>query len=122
MTPVTDTTTYARSGFFAVIAAATATVGRAVINVLRALMHRRTVLEMASFDDRMLSDIGLTRGDVHAALSLPVDMDPSARLRILAVERRAGNRALARERLAAQCATAAESAGTPRATRAEIDH
>lgn len=118
MTPVTDTTTCARSGFFAALAAATATVARAVINLWRALMHRRTVLEMASFDDRMLSDIGLTRGDVHAALSLPMDSDPSARLRILAVERRAGNRALARERLAARRAGAFE--GTTRTTRAEI--
>lgn len=116
MSPVTDTTTYARSGFLAAIAAATATVARTVINVLQALMHRRTVLEMASFDDRMLADIGLTRGDVHAALSLPLDADPSARLRILAVERRAGNRALARERLAARQVAAA--GGPPRTTRA----
>ena len=117
MTPVTETTTLARSGFFAALAAATATVIRAVVNVCRALMHRRMVLEMAGFDDRMLADIGITRGDVHAALSLPMDADPSARLRILAVERRAATRALARERLAAR---RARSAGTgPRTTRAE---
>lgn len=59
--------------------------------------HRLAVRELLAFDDHMLADIGLRRGDVTSALSMPVLADPSTRLRILAVERRAGTRALRRE-------------------------
>lgn len=63
--------------------------------------HRRAVRELWRLDDHMLRDIGLTRGDVAAALALPLDKDPSTRLRILAVERRAAHRAQRREAIAA---------------------
>jgi hypothetical protein len=39
-------------------------------------------------DDRMLSDIGLTRGDVQDAYAEPLWEDPTALLRARALERR----------------------------------
>ncbi|MCE1234811.1 MAG: DUF1127 domain-containing protein [Hyphomicrobiales bacterium] len=63
--------------------------------------HRRVVRDMLGFDEHMLRDIGLTPGDVAAALSMPLLDDPSTRLRILAVERRAAFRAQRRETLRA---------------------
>ncbi len=76
----------------------------AVVNwtgsLVRGYLNRRTALEMMHFDERMLKDIGLTRGDVHASIIEPMGADPTVRLRILAVERRAANKAQAAERLA----------------------
>ncbi len=64
-------------------------------NLWRSYRNRQKVGALMEFDDRMLADIGLLRGDVSAALSSPPGIDPSARLRILATER------LAREGAAA---------------------
>lgn len=63
--------------------------------------NRREVAWLLHLDDHMLADIGLTHGDVVASLiaTEPMFGDPSTRLRVLAVERRAGLRAQARERL-----------------------
>jgi uncharacterized protein YjiS (DUF1127 family) len=69
-------------------------------NAVRAYANRGPVLRLLDMDDRMLRDIGLTRGDVTASLAGSLAQDPSTRLRILAVERRAGLRAQARERQA----------------------
>ena len=63
----------------------------------KARRNRRAVAGLLQFDDHALADIGLTRGDVAAVLSGPVFEDPSSRLRILAVERRAAKRAQVRE-------------------------
>lgn len=68
----------------------------------KARRHRRVVGELLAFDDHALRDIGLTRGDVAAALADAPFRDPSVRLRIFAVERRASRRGLARERLLAE--------------------
>ena len=65
----------------------------------KARRHRRDVVRLLQLDDHGLADIGLTRGDVVAVLGGSAFDDPSTRLRILAVERRAGRRAQARERL-----------------------
>lgn len=70
------------------------------MRLVRGWLNRRTALEMMHFDERMLKDIGLTRGDVHASIIEPMGADPTVRMRILAVERRAANRALAAERAA----------------------
>lgn len=67
----------------------------------KARRHRREVIGLLHFDDRALADIGLTRGDLHAVLATSLFEDPSTRLRVLAVERRAARRAAARENLAA---------------------
>jgi len=42
-------------------------------SVLRFLAYRRTQRELARLDDRMLADIGLTRGDIHVAATQAVD-------------------------------------------------
>lgn len=92
----------------AVLAAASGAAVTAVANLGRAWTahrHRRVVRDLLAFDDHMLRDIGLTRGDVTASLAMPVLSDPSTRLRILAVERRAGFRAQRRETIAALKAT-----------------
>jgi uncharacterized protein YjiS (DUF1127 family) len=52
-------------------------VTRALINLLRALKHRREIIQLADFDDHMLKDIGLTRGDVEGALAEPLVHNPS---------------------------------------------
>ncbi|MEP0519313.1 MAG: DUF1127 domain-containing protein [Hyphomicrobiales bacterium] len=59
--------------------------------------NHRMMTKLATLDDHMLKDIGLTRGDVRLASALPYSDDPTARLRVLAVERRASERAWARE-------------------------
>ena len=50
---------------------------RSLVNVTKALRHRREIRHLAEFDDRMLKDIGLTRSDVASALSEPLIRNPS---------------------------------------------
>lgn len=93
------------SALLATLAGAFANGAAAFVRVWTAYRHRRVVRELLAFDDHMLADIGLRRGDVTAALALPLGSDPSTRLRILSVERRAGTRALRREALEGFAAT-----------------
>jgi uncharacterized protein YjiS (DUF1127 family) len=71
-----------------------------IVGTWRAMRNRRAVAKLLDWDGHMLKDIGLTSGDVRSALSGPLTEDPSYRLGVLSVERRAGLRAAARERLA----------------------
>jgi uncharacterized protein YjiS (DUF1127 family) len=66
--------------------------------VWRTARNRRSVAKLLEWDERMLRDIGLTRGDVCAVMALPAGQDPSYRLNELSGERRAALRADARER------------------------
>jgi len=70
-----------------------------VVGLWRAVQNRRSVKQLLEWDPRMLNDIGLTQGDVRSAMSGPIGEDPSYRLSVLSVERRAAIRAAARERL-----------------------
>ncbi|MFC5069975.1 DUF1127 domain-containing protein [Flaviflagellibacter deserti] len=54
---------------------------------------------LSHLDDRMLSDIGISRGDVESAFAEPVWRDPTTRLALLATERRTGSRELNTETL-----------------------
>jgi|SRR5215470_18211518 len=54
--------------------------------------HRRDAALLARADDRMLADIGLTRGDIHDALCGAPWNDPTAVLRVRALERRLSRR------------------------------
>src|SRR5437868_9818031 len=54
--------------------------------------NRRDAVTLASLDDRMLADIGLTRGDVRDAVSEPVWRDPTTILVSRAQERRINRR------------------------------
>ena len=56
------------------------------------LKNRRDAALLTSLDDRMLADIGLTRGDVRDAYSEPVWRDPTAILVSRAYERRINRR------------------------------
>ena len=53
----------------------------------RAHQNRRAIATLARLDSHMLADIGLTRGDVHAALAVPLGDDPSRQLARLHRER-----------------------------------
>ena len=54
--------------------------------------NRRDASVLAGMDDRMLADIGLTRGDLRDAISEPVWRDPTAILVSRAQERRSNRR------------------------------
>ncbi len=56
---------------------------RQVRGLGQALANRRAVNTLQALDDRALKDIGLTRGDVHAALQKPLGEDPSRHLAAL---------------------------------------
>lgn len=60
--------------------------------LVSAIRHRRDVEVLAGFDDRMLADIGLTRTDLHYALSEPFWRDPGHVLVLRAGERRSAPR------------------------------
>ncbi|MFD1704505.1 DUF1127 domain-containing protein [Methylopila henanensis] len=85
------------------------TPAKVAIFVARDVMRRATAVavawkrrgdlrELAHFDDRMLADLGLSRGDIASAASEPMWRDPTLRLSALAVERRAAARDHARWR------------------------
>ena len=61
---------------------------------MRAAKHRHDAAMLAGLDDRMLADIGLTRGDVRDAFSEPVWRDPTDLLVSRAHERRINRRRL----------------------------
>lgn len=52
------------------------------------LKARRALRELLEHDDRMLDDIGVTRGEIKYALSLPLTENPARRLRAEAGLRR----------------------------------
>jgi uncharacterized protein YjiS (DUF1127 family) len=64
-----------------------------------AISNRRMVGRLLEMDDRMLGDIGLTRGDVQSSLSGSVVDDPTSRLNSFWMERRSAVRASARQRI-----------------------
>src|SRR5690606_5363974 len=49
---------------------------------------RERILNLATLDDRMLDDIGISRAEVFTAAELPVEMNASMELRRMAAERR----------------------------------
>jgi uncharacterized protein YjiS (DUF1127 family) len=69
-----------------------------LVALWNAVKNRRSVARLPKWDDHMLSDIGLTRGDVRSALAAPFSEDPSDRLGALQGERRSAARATALER------------------------
>lgn len=84
-------------------AALAATAGRWVTRVVAAYLERRrnrlAVNQLLGWSDYMLDDIGLTRADIRCALRQRREIEPSARLRLMAVERRATRRAEVRRAL-----------------------
>jgi uncharacterized protein YjiS (DUF1127 family) len=60
--------------------------------VAQIVKNRRDAALLAGLDDRMLADIGLTRGDVRDAVSEPVWRDPTTILVSRVHERRVNRR------------------------------
>jgi uncharacterized protein YjiS (DUF1127 family) len=86
MTPATAAKAFGR------IAEFTGTVALRTVNFVRAYLNRRDVRTLAGFDDRMLADIGLTRGDVRDAVAEPLWRDPTTILVSRVQERRSARR------------------------------
>lgn len=63
------------SGFLAALAGK---VARRVLGLVQAYSRRRDLQTLAGFDDRMLQDVGLTRGDLRDAIAEPLWRDPTA--------------------------------------------
>jgi uncharacterized protein YjiS (DUF1127 family) len=59
-----------------------------VAGAWRAARNRRSINQLASWDARMLSDIGLTSSDVQSALASRFAEDPSNRLQAFSSERK----------------------------------
>jgi uncharacterized protein YjiS (DUF1127 family) len=57
---------------------------RGMRQVLKAWKSRKEIANLADFDDHMLADLGLTRGDVRDALHLPLSSDPGRELQFRA--------------------------------------
>jgi uncharacterized protein YjiS (DUF1127 family) len=69
----------------ALIGQAVATVLLGLRQVIIAIKHRRQLADLVDCEDHRLSDMGITRDDLHAALSEPLWRDPTT-----ALARRAG--------------------------------
>jgi uncharacterized protein YjiS (DUF1127 family) len=67
-------------------------IGRGVKQFVKRLRNRRTAHRLASLDNRMLADLGLTRGDLHDAFAELPWRDPSDMLARRAAERRSHRR------------------------------
>lgn len=59
----------------------------AVSQLLRSVKNRRAFYRLGDMSDAELADIGLTRGDLHVAVTGPFGLDPTTRLRAIAEER-----------------------------------
>ncbi len=79
------------------LAVAVSAVARFAARLREAGEHRRVVHTLASLDDHMLRDIGLTRFDVDSALVEPALTDGTLVLAERAREARSHGRATARE-------------------------
>jgi uncharacterized protein YjiS (DUF1127 family) len=64
-------------------------------DLLQLLKNRRDAAALSGLDERMLADIGLTRGDLRDAYSEPVWRDPTAILVSRVHERRISRRRVA---------------------------
>ena len=57
----------------------------------KTIKHRRDVSVLADQDDRLLADIGITRGDLRHAIRQPLWRDPTEVLRLRAGAARSGS-------------------------------
>jgi uncharacterized protein YjiS (DUF1127 family) len=92
MTSHAETWKSAAEPFGRTIAAVAGLVMTRIRQIVVAFRHRRDAAVLASLDDRMLADIGLTRSDLREAFSEPLWRDPTALLVNRIGGRRAGRR------------------------------
>ena len=71
-----------------VLAALAGRIGRGLKQLAERMKNRRDAFRLANLDDRMLADIGLSRGDLRDAYSGSLWQDPSELLARRAIERR----------------------------------
>ncbi len=90
MTFYSDTQT--PSQFVRFINAVAGIVALRLRDLARIVKNRQDAAMLAGLDDRMLADIGLTRGDVRDAVSEPMCRDPTDLLVSRAHERRINRR------------------------------
>lgn len=76
------------------IAAGFRAMARRIRGVAGVLIRRKDMNVLARADDRMLADIGITRGDLNDALSSRPWEDPTTLLRARALERRLGRQGI----------------------------
>jgi uncharacterized protein YjiS (DUF1127 family) len=74
--------------------------GQGLKRLRKRMQNRRDAMQLASFDERMLADLGLTRGDVRDAYAEPLWRDPTDVLARRAAERRCNRRGSAARSLA----------------------
>lgn len=77
---LTDEKRVGGSNRFSLLTEAVKAAGRVFLELLRARRGRRELTRLATFDDAMLADIGITRSDVEWALLQPWNVDPSIAL------------------------------------------
>lgn len=58
---------------------------------IRALRHRRSIKKLLDLDDTILDDIGVTRGEIQIASTLPLSVDAGTELHRMSLERRRRN-------------------------------
>ena len=88
----TATPPVGRPDFVASVLAALSVLYRRVAKAIEIWSNRRQILRLASADDRLLRDIGLTRADIDWALMQPLHVDPSELLAERVKCRRAAGR------------------------------
>lgn len=86
------TMTFPAAGPLARLTPIAGTVALRVVNFFRAVKARHEMDRLVGFDDRMLADIGLTRGDLRDAVAEPLWRDPTAILVARSRERRKARR------------------------------
>lgn len=55
---------------------------------IRELRRRRRLTRLLDLDDHLLKDVGVTRGEIEIATSLPLSSDAATALRRMSLERR----------------------------------
>ena len=62
------------------VANAAVAVANQIAKVFRAWRNRREIYRLGEMSDAQLSDIGLTRGDLHVVWHSPIGTDPTEKL------------------------------------------
>lgn len=64
------------------------TLSAKLIERVREIRTRRKLKRLLDLDDHMLKDVGVTRGEIDVATSMPLSADAATALRRMSLERR----------------------------------